>query len=255
MRLQGWLVNGERRNCGLEDAPLFSKSQAYYDAIYGFKDYAAETARLCAVVDAHKRSPGNALLDVACGTGAHIACLPERFAAEGCDLDAGMIEIARARNPGIAFHLADMTDFDLGRRFDVVACLFSAVAYAATLERLRAAVAAMARHVLPGGVVIVEPFLTPDDWRPGRSVTATFANEPELKIARIAVPERDGLLVRFDFNYLVGTPAGVEHFIERHEVGLFTHEEYREAFTRLGLAAHFDEDWPTKRGIFIAQIP
>lgn len=239
----------------LEDAGLFSKSQAYYDAIYGFKDYAAETARLCAIIDAHKRSAGGALLDVACGTGAHIAHLPGRFAAEGCDLDAGMIEIARARNPGVAFHVADMVSLDLGRQFDVVACLFSAVAYAATLERLRDAVAAMARHVLPGGVLIVEPFFTPQDWQDGRAVSATFANEPELKIARIAVPEREGALVRFDFNYLVGTPAGVSHFVERHEIGLFTHEDYREAFTRLGLDPVYDEEWPTRRGLFIAVMP
>lgn len=234
---------------------MFSKSQRYYDAIYGFKNYEAEAARLCALIDAHKRSPGNALLDVACGTGAHLTFLSERFSVEGLDLDAGMIEIARARHPGVRFHVADMVNFDLNRRFDVVACLFSAIAYARTVERLGEAIAAMARHILPGGVLMVEPFFTPEDWKPSRGVTATFADEPDLKIARIAVPERDGSLVRFDFNYLVGTPDGVEHFIERHEVGLFTHDEYRQAFTRLGIPVHYDEDWPTRRGLYIGVLP
>lgn len=248
-----YFIDGIARH-GIEEPPLFSKSQHYYDAIYAFKDYQAEAARLCSVVDTYKRSPGNTLLDAACGTGAHAAFLTQRFALEGFDLDPGMVDIARARNPGVPFHVADMVAFDLGRRFDVVACLFSAVAYAGTVERLREAVACMARHVLPGGVLIVEPFFTPDDWKP-RGVSATFADTPDLKIARMAVPERLGSLVRFDFNYLVGTPDGLEHFVERHETGLFTHEEYREAFTRLGLAVDYDRDWPTKRGLYIAAIP
>lgn len=234
---------------------MFSKSQRYYDAIYGFKNYEAEAARLRALIDKHKRAPGNTLLDVACGTGAHITFLREAFEVEGLDLDEGMIRIARARNPGVVFHLADMVSFDLGRRFDVVACLFSSIAYVATEERLREAIATMARHVLPGGVLIVEPYYTPGGWKPGRRVMATFADEPDLKIARIAVPERDGSLARFDFHYLVGTPDGVEHFVERHEVGLFTQEQYREAFTRLGLMVLYETDWPTRRGLYIGVMP
>src|SRR3712207_7289123 len=41
------------------------------------------------------------------------------------------------RYPDVRFHQGDMTDFDLGRRFDVVVCLFSAIGYVLTEERLR----------------------------------------------------------------------------------------------------------------------
>jgi hypothetical protein len=34
---------------------------------------------------------------------------------------------------------------------------------------------------------------------------------------------------------LIGTPEGTEHYVERHELGLFTTEEMRHALTTCGL--------------------
>lgn len=71
----------------------------------------------------------------------------------------------------------------------------------------------------------------------------------------MAVPEREGNLARFEFHYLVGTPEGIDHFTEMHKTGLFTPEEYREAFTRLGMEVSYDANWPTKRGLYIGVVP
>ena len=57
-----------------------------------------------------------------------------------------------------------MDDFDLGERFDVVVCLFSAIGYTKHLDRANGA---MARHVAAGGVLIVEPWFSRDEWKPG----------------------------------------------------------------------------------------
>lgn len=108
---------------------MYTRSARYYDAIYAAqgKDYAQESERLHGLIQQHKRSSGNTLLDVACGTGNHLTYLKRWYAAEGLDLDPAMLEIARRRHPDLALHQADMTDFDLGRQFDGVICLFSAI--------------------------------------------------------------------------------------------------------------------------------
>jgi len=111
---------------------MFTKSAAFYDAIYSFKNYEREAQQLHALIQQHKRSTGMALLDVACGTGAHIPFLREHYAVEGLDLDANLLAIARQRNPDITFHQADMLDFDLGHSFDVIVCLFSSIGYVKT---------------------------------------------------------------------------------------------------------------------------
>ena len=52
---------------------MFSKSARLYDAIYlnMGKDYAAEAIKVHGVIQQHKQTSGNLLLDVACGTGLH----------------------------------------------------------------------------------------------------------------------------------------------------------------------------------------
>lgn len=225
---------------------MFSLSARVYDAIYSFKDYPAEAARLHELVEA--RSPGaSTLLDVACGTGMHLAELHAWYEVEGVDLDAGLLDVARGRLPDVPLHEGDMVDLDLGRQFDVVTCLFSSIGYVRTRNRLVQATAALARHVAPGGVLIVEPWLEPGVWEPGR-VGSAFVDEPELKVARMNV---GGSAEVLDMHYLIGTPDGVEHFIERHELGVFSRDDHIEAFRAAGLMVELDPEGLTGRGLYL----
>lgn len=230
-------------------ASVFNRSAEIYDAIYGFKDYRGEAEQLHALIE--RRVPGAAsLLDVACGTGKHLEQLQRWYEVEGVDLDDGLLSFARARLPGARLTVSDMTAFDLGRSFDAVTCLFSSVGYLLSLEHLRAAVRAMAAHLRPGGVLIVEPWITPEAWRTGEPHLLTV-DQPELKIARINVSGGQGRLAVLNFSYLVGRPSGVEHFTERHETMLFTHAEVLSAFEAVGLTVEHDTEGLIGRGLYI----
>ncbi len=228
---------------------MFSRSAHLYDALYGFKDYDAEAARLRELIA--ERVPGaRSLLDVACGTGTHLAVLQEHFEVEGLDLDPQLLAVARERLPGVPLHEGDMTGFDLDRRFDVVVNLFSSIGYAAGDEQLQKAVAAMSRHMEPGGLLIVEAWFAPDVWRPGH-VSMLSVDEPERKIVRIGLAGRRDEISTIDFHYLVATSAGVEHFTELHELTLFTDEQYRAAFAAAGLAVEHDPEGLMGRGLYL----
>jgi SAM-dependent methyltransferase len=230
---------------------MFVHSAPFYDALYGFKDYGAAVDELRAVVE--REAPGAAsLLDVGCGTGRHVELLAGRFEVEGLDLNPAMLEAARARCPGVAFHEADMADFALGRTFDVVTCLFSSIAYVRTLERMRAAVACMRRHLAPGGLLLLEPWFEPDSYWTG-TITANHVDEPDLKIAWMYTSEREGDVSVLDIHYLVGRPDGIETFRERHEMGLFTREQHLDAFRRCGLHARYESGGPFGRGLYVAR--
>jgi SAM-dependent methyltransferase len=233
---------------------MFTNSQQFYDAIYEWKDYNAECSRLIEFIARYKKSPGNALLDVACGTGGHIPYLREAYAVEGLDLDQRMLEIARSKHPGIPFHRGDMVDFDLGRQFDVVVSLFSSIGYVRTNKRLALAVRNMARHVRPGGVLIIEPFFSPAAWKPRiQAPGANIVDKPDITIVRMIDWVREGNLVKSLFHYLVGTASSVEHFTEAHEMGLFTDEEYRTSFASVGLPVTHDEKGLMGRGLYIGR--
>jgi len=233
---------------------MFELSARYYDKLYAFKDYRAETEKLLETLRRYKPSLGDDLLDVACGTGRHLAYLKESFRVEGLDLALGMLEAARERLPEVTFHQADMTDFILGGQFDVVTCLFSSIGYVKTLEALVKTVNGMASHLAPGGVLLIEPWFTPETWHPG-SVHALFIDEPELKIARVNTSDAMGRLSFMDFHYLIGTPQGVGHFTERHEPGLFTAPEMQAALTGAGLRSEYDPHGLTGRGLHIGVKP
>lgn len=232
---------------------MFSKSARFYDAIYSFKDYAAE-ARMIGDLIRKKVAGAETLLDVACGTGAHLQHLKNDFQCEGLDLDPDLIAIARRRNPNLVFHDANMEDFDLGRQFDAVTCLFSSIGYMQTGDRLNRAVQTMIRHLVPGGVLIVEPWFTPQTYEVGH-LGAVFVDEPDLKIARMNLTELEGRLCKMTFHYLVGTPDGISNFTEDHVVGLFTHDDYTGAFDGAGVAVEHVPVGITGRGLYVGVSP
>ena len=233
---------------------MFLESAQYYDVIYSFKDYQSEVQQLVAIINKHHLSEVKSLLDVACGTGKHIQYLKDHYEVEGLDLSQELLDFARQRNPGISFHYADMVEFDLGRGFDVVTCLFSSIGYVKTHDNLGRALACMTRHLLPGGLLIIEPWFTPDTWKSG-TVFAHFIDEPDLKIARVNTSLSEGRLSFFDFHYLIGTPEGTRYFVERHELGLFTTEETSDVLVELGLEVNLDAEGLTGRGLFIGRKP
>lgn len=229
---------------------MYDRSAMVYDAIYATKDYAAEARRLREILARQQRNNGTDLLDVGCGTGGHIPFLAPHFTIEGLDQSAEMLVVARRRHPGIPFHRADMTSFDLGRRFDAVVCLFSAIGYVRTVSALHQTIANFARHLNRGGVVAVEPWFAPDAWSDGHIGVITV-DQPELKISRMNVSRRDGTRSIMDMHHLVATPDGVEHFVERHEMGLFMPNEYRAAFVAAGLEPSYDDVGLMGRGLHL----
>jgi SAM-dependent methyltransferase len=232
---------------------MYTRLADLYDVIYASKNYATEAHTLHGVIDRCARTPRvprRTLLDVACGTGVHLSHLREWYDVEGVELSPWMLRIARRRLPNVPLHQYDMRHFDLGRRFDAVTCLFSAIGYMQSGSELRRAIATMARHVLPDGLVIVEPWLTPDRFIDGH-VHVDVAEGEGLKVARVTVSRRTDDVSVLEMHHMVGTPAGVERFLERHEVRLFTHEQYLAAFTAAGLVTVFDDEGLTGRGLYV----
>ena len=192
------------------------------------------------------------LLDVACGTGLHIEHLIRNFHVEGLDICPELLEVAGERLPDVTFYLGDMTNFDLGKQYDIVTCLFSSIGYVKTLNKLKKAVHSMAAHLRPQGVLAIEPWFTPKDYHPN-TVHALYIDEPELKIARIYTSfVRDKVSV-FDLHHLVGTPERTEHLVEHHELGLFEIEEMIFVMEDAGLVVKYDAYGLTGRGLYIGK--
>jgi SAM-dependent methyltransferase len=229
---------------------MFERSAELYDLMYERRDYGAAAEEL------HRRiqtaRPGaRELLDVACGTGRHLEHLAAHYRVEGLDLNPRLLERARSRCADAELHLGDMTDFDLGRSYDVVTCLFSSIGYVRTRTRLRRTIANMARHLRAPGLLIVEPWFTPESfWRD--HVVANFHDQPDVKLAWMYRHKRRGGVAVLDIHHLLARRQGVDHFVERHELGLFSREEMQGALQGHGrLAVSYEETDIFDRGLYV----
>jgi dTDP-3-amino-3,4,6-trideoxy-alpha-D-glucopyranose N,N-dimethyltransferase len=255
------------------DPSAYDRSADVYDVMNAMraKSYPDEAATVLGLI--HDRVPdARSLLDVACGTGLHLCSFRDDLHVEGVEPHPRLRAIARDRLGDVAVHDGDMRTFRLGRDFDVVTCLFSAIGYMVTLDDLRSAIRQMAAHVAPGGVLVVEPWFHPDAWIDGL-VIAESATVDDLAIARVSHSTRDGDVAHFDFYWTVArgptltdggladavpsrqSSRGVEQWIEPHRLGLWTDEVYRDAFTRIGLDVEHDPTGLIGRGLYLGYKP
>lgn len=191
-------------------------------------------------------------MDVACGTGTHAGLLSKLYKIEGMDVDPQMIAIARNKHKKIRFFQGDMLNFTLNRRFDAITCLFSSIGYVKTKVNLVKAVRSMASHLKDGGVLLVEPWFTTEQWMVGR-VNTLHVNEPDLNVTRMSFSRKRGTTAIVEFHYLVGTRTGIEYFTEFHELGLFSHNEYLDAFRSAGLKIFYNRKGLDGRGLYIGR--
>ena len=146
---------------------MFTKTAKHYDAVYADKNYEDESELITSLIS--ERVPdAKTLLDVACGTGKHLEHMQQTFECTGVELDPEMLSIAKDRVPSLPLHVGDMCEFDLGRKFDAVTCLFSSIGYTKTVGRMEQAVANMAKHLNPDGTLIIttpNPFYSKQTWK------------------------------------------------------------------------------------------
>lgn len=241
----------------MDTQPYTLMTADVYDAIYADKDYASEAKTLKDVINHFKKADGNELLDVACGTGQNLPHLIDGYQITGLDLSEQQLEAARKRLPGLTFVQGDMRDFDLGRQFDVVTCLFSSIGYAQPLPEMQKAIANMTKHVKPGGVLIVEPWLQPGVFDPDRPPHTDVGKHPtkDLEVTRTTHNSLEGNVSILKMVHEVKTPEGVRNFTEEHRLALYTPKEYQSAFESAGLQFNRDEHGLSGRGLYIGQKP
>lgn len=231
-----------------------------YDVVFRSrgKDFAGEATALTRLI--RDRSPtARSLLDVACGTGAHLETFAELFdEVAGVERSPDMLAVARRRLPGAPLHLGDMRDFDLGRGFDAVTCMGNSVACVPTVAELDAAVARMAAHLTPGGVLVVEPWWFPENFLDGH-VGGHVTTDGGRVIARVTHSRRVGDRTRHEVKFVVADAAGIREFTEVLMVTLFTREQYAAAFQRAGCTVELVDGFrladgrPNSPGLFVGR--
>lgn len=235
---------------------MYGARAELYDILYAFKDYAAEAADIRARLAACGVADGARVLEAACGTAEHLRHLAAWYPVDGFDLAEGMLRRARGKLPEGRFFQADMAALQVEAPYDALLCLFSSIGYVLEEERLRATARGFFAALAPGGVALVEPWLRPEVFQPGRPMIQTGRAEG-IEVARGVVSQREGERSVMDFHWIVarqGAPEA-EHFVERHELWLCPHSLLVEVFEAAGFECELDPEGLTGRGLLVALRP
>ena len=231
---------------------IFNELAKYYDLIYSWKDYRKEADKIKSLIKKHKKSDGHDLLEVACGTGKHLPYLIESFSIFATDLNKTMLSVARKTTSDVTFKQADMIKLDLNKKFDVILCLFSSIGYVKTYQNLTKTIHNFAKHLKTGGVVIIEPWFTEATYITGLPSMTTHDGKG-IKIARLCVSEKRGILSVMDMHYLIAEKnRKMKHFVERHELAMFDVDRVLGIMKKQGLKASFFKNGLMKdRGLYL----
>jgi SAM-dependent methyltransferase len=238
---------------------VFDKSAKVYDLIYKGKNYEEEASFLDSLIKTYRPRAGS-VLDLGCGTGEHGLHLAKHFqyAVTGIDINAEMIGIAQNKGQDATFIHGDMTDFSLGKKYDVIISMFSAIGWLKSLDHVARAFSCASDHLNQDGLIIVEPWLFPENFSGGH-IFMDVEQNPDLKICRISrtdkISDIHNDVSKIEFHYTVGTLEKVETYTEMHEIGLYKKEDIIQNLRNVGIESDYVE-FPgklSKRGLFIGK--
>lgn len=232
----------------------FADIATYYDELYVKPEkYQREAERALILIETYKLSGGNDLLDLACGTGGHIPYWRDHYTVIGLDLSPAMLDRAIHKFPDVTFHLGDMVDFVLERRFDALVCLYGSIGCARTLDNLNKAVLNFAAHLKSGGILCLTPWSTQEEFRP--KIVVDTVKHPHVRISRMEnVKRKAPSLVEVDFHHLVGRDGIVTYHTQSMEIGLFSRQQYLDAVSKAQLELmEYYEGSDIPMGLFVAR--
>jgi len=188
------------------------------------------------LIGRYRTSQNRGLLDVACGTGTHVKFFRKSFNVTGIDISKEMLALAGKKHPDVDFRECDMTNFDLGRRFGSIICLYGSIAFVKTKDRLKAAISCFSNHMDKGAVLVLVPWSNKEDFKEiivadkekkGNGVKA-------VRLEHVKLYKKD--FVKIEYHYLVGMNKKISYYRGHHPViGLFSKTDYRDAIRGAGL--------------------
>ncbi|HEX9063185.1 MAG TPA: class I SAM-dependent methyltransferase [Clostridia bacterium] len=198
------------------------------------ESYEEEAAQIKMIVDLYKKTSGMELLDIACGTGGHAMYLKENYNVIGIDLSRAMLNVAKGKMPDVRFIEADMFDFNLGTKYDIILNLYGSICFAESYNQLIDGMKCASMHLKEGGVYILIPWSTADTFNPG--IVSKSKNFGDVSYSRMESIQLKPIgKIEVEMHHLIGKDNQIKHFHHTLNLSLFREEEYLFAIKESGL--------------------
>lgn len=133
----------------------YEKLSKFYKKDWG-KESVRYTDLVSNVINTYSLSV-NSLLDIACGTGILATELKNmNFEVSGIDISEDMINVAKETTIEIDFKVADMKNFNLNKKFDIITCAFDSINYITNNIDMKKTMKNIFNHLVDSGLFIFD---------------------------------------------------------------------------------------------------
>ena len=96
------------------------------------------------------------ILELGSGTGNNLIELSKKFKTYGLELSSEMLSIAKSKDKKSVYQQGDMSNFDFGRKFDVILCVYDSINHLPSLNHWKKTFDCCHRHLVDGGLFIFD---------------------------------------------------------------------------------------------------
>ena len=192
----------------------YERFASFYDVV--MDDPGPRAARVDDCVRRYRPDAGS-LLELGCGTGSILARLDTTTELTGLDRSPEMLAIAARKVPGARLVEGDMADFDLGRRFDVVACVFDSINHLLDVAQWSALFECVHRHLEEGGLFVFDVNSVGELRRLGGEPPWVYDFEGGTAIIDVTFAQSDDGSAITDWDIRIFEQVDATHYELHHE--------------------------------------
>jgi len=189
------------------------------------------------------------LLDIGCGSGLLLSMLKHSYQSKGLDISKEDIALARQRVKGVGFIVANMLNFELKERFDIITC-FDSIDHGDDLRKgIKKTLWNIYNHLNDGGVLIFSMALAKDCWINEQTISTVLSvkNEKWVSMSHKCIRnnelnfDRITLLLKGDKTY-----QEFKTSVVKYKYDLLNVEKVRNITNSLGFKTFVYGDWSGK---------
>lgn len=170
----------------------YDKITYLYDLMYN-KDTGFDYLACVQWVDGWREQYGlpKIVLDLACGTGKHLACFQALgYACRGVDASAAMLAVAKRNASGVPLEVGCFHNFTIPAKVSLITSFFNALSYNTSAEEFRVTLRNVKRYLTESGLLVFD--LVCSGPLPFFGVKSFYSEQYQFSRTVVSIPTPEG---------------------------------------------------------------
>jgi len=217
---------------------LYSHLAEWWPLLSSPEEYTEEASLFKEALVSHCKYGPRTIVELGAGGGNNASHLKKHFEMTLVDLSSEMLKVSSGLNPECTHIQGDMRDVRLGLVFDAV-FIHDAIAYMASIEQLRQAMATAFIHCRAGGAALIAPDCTTENFQPSTEHGGHDDGNRGLRYLEwtMDLDPNDNMYTAYMVYLLKDGDIIRDSGLDEHQCGLFSKTEWLTTMSEVGFRA------------------